>query len=251
MMNKLGIFGDSFADLNPADLTDKTINRIPWPCHLSNLLNAELTCFAKASTSTWWSYQKFLENFENFDTIIFCYSEYNRWHTLADGFQSLAGLIYEDRLEHHEPHLREMGSYLLKVRPILDDEKFNKFIYQNIFNDINLQCKKHNKKLVNILTFDHIWGNQDIVINVSGSYGPVITGMAEISFLEFHYGPNFHKIYRNKPDRRHCHMNPNNNFVIANIIKETLEGSNTLQKLFEDTRLSFDEKHLEYLINEV
>jgi hypothetical protein len=46
-------------------------------------------------------------------------------------------------------------------------------------------------------------------------------------------------------------MNPNNNFVIANIIKETLEGSNTLQKLFEDARLSFDEKHLEYLTNEV
>jgi len=250
---KLAVFGDSFADLNPTELIDEKINRFPWPHHLSNLLNAELTCFARAGTSTWWSYQKFLENFKNFDTIVFCYSEYNRWHTLADGFQALAGLIDADRLEHHEPKLQEIGRYLLKVRPILDDEKFNRFIYQNIFNDINLQCKKHNKKLINMMTFEHIWGAKDIIIDVSESHGSVITGMGEISYLEFFYGSNFTKVYRNKPDRRHCHMNPHNNIVIANIIKEILDSSSShiLEKIFLDKRLSFDEKHLEYLINEV
>ena len=67
----IAIFGDSFADssINRDKFTSQTT-------YLSNDYN--IKNFAKAGTSLWWSYEKFIKNYEKFDTIIFVATGYGR-----------------------------------------------------------------------------------------------------------------------------------------------------------------------------
>lgn len=58
----IGIYGDSFADMNPKELIDEALDRMPWPKHLENMLGKKVTTHALAATSPWWSYKKFLKH---------------------------------------------------------------------------------------------------------------------------------------------------------------------------------------------
>ena len=63
----IGVYGDSFADINPRDLINPELHRVPWPLVLADILGKEMKPHAQAATSIWWSYKKFLKTYKNYD----------------------------------------------------------------------------------------------------------------------------------------------------------------------------------------
>ena len=89
---KIGIFGDSYADINCPDINCHDADSKPWPEIIETMMGAEAEFHAQSSTSMWYSYQKFLKNYKKFDNIVFCYTDYNRWQSITD--PELVGLSF-------------------------------------------------------------------------------------------------------------------------------------------------------------
>jgi len=71
---KIGVYGDSFA----ARWAFSDIETHWWHI-LGKSLNAEVECFGKSGTSTFFSYKHFLENHKNFDINIFFVTNFYRY----------------------------------------------------------------------------------------------------------------------------------------------------------------------------
>jgi hypothetical protein len=249
---RLGIFGDSYADINPREYRDEDANRLPWPIHLAKLLDTELHAYSLSGTSLWWSYKNFLKYYKDLDIIVFVYTEYNRWNTIGSNnidYVQMASLISDNRLPFVTAGLddrKEVGELLLKVRPHIFDEEFNLFTYQNIFNSINFKCGIEKKKIVNILAFDGIYS--EAPIDLFNRKGPVLQGLAKVGFNEIYNNDVFEKLISTTGDKRFCHTNPHNNFIFATIIKECLDmGGIDIKTIYEDDRFSYDPEHLKYI----
>jgi hypothetical protein len=247
---KLGVFGDSFADLNPVEYQDPITNRFPWPIHLAELLDVELSCYAASGTSQWWSYKRFLQHYEELDIIIFVYTEYNRWATISGGpdgsFERLASLVDKNRLPFMDSVTRTVGKQLLDVHPYLFDEQFNLFTYQNIYNEVTHRCRSASKQLVNILAFDDTYSDE-LPIHLDDQT-VTLTGLARVSHTEIEASSRLEEMTSNSIDVRHCHMNPYNNIILAQLISESIGTKGVRRKIWEDTRFSYDESHIEYII---
>lgn len=259
----IGIYGDSFTDINPQDLIDHDIDRLPWPIHLSNRLDQPITYYGLSATSLWWSYKKFLDSFKQYNVIVFSYTNYNRWNTInyrhlsGPNYQGfLAHIFHKDQLNHVLPENRELAKKLIDIHPYLYDDEFNRFVYQTIFDNVNGLCKERNIKLVNLLPFEEV-SNNPLVISFANAHGPCITNLQYISNLEYFHSethelrsPQLSELML-RPDRRHCHVNPHNSRVLATIIKEAMDNNIEYINLIKDPRFSFDIKHLQYLIDEL
>lgn len=260
----IGIYGDSFADINPKELVDVSIDRMPWPMHLAQVLNDDFKSYAQSATSIWWSYKKFINTYKKYDTIVFCYSNHNRWsninyvpHTFdlfPDKQIGLTHIFYEDQLEMLPDDMKPLAKMLVDIHPFLYDEKLQLFLYQHVFNSVNELCKLANIKLVNLMPFEHF--NADTIsINTDDASGSVLTNLNRVSRSEFYMRIQQFEVPRHyllkelkgKPDGRFCHINPHNNKILATIIKEALDNK-TDMNLGLDPRFSYDFKHLKYLL---
>ena len=80
---RVAIYGDSFADTKVKSssklYTDN--DNVGWPDIVSQ--HHSVANFARGGTSTYYSYQKFLNTHESFDTIIFVVTDYYRWYHLV------------------------------------------------------------------------------------------------------------------------------------------------------------------------
>jgi hypothetical protein len=69
---RIGIFGDSYADEFPLRSDDNFKNgRMPWSRYLRALNNNDITNFALSASSFHYSAKLFLENYKQFDKVIF------------------------------------------------------------------------------------------------------------------------------------------------------------------------------------
>ena len=253
----IGIFGDSFASLRPESLHNIEQGILPWPMHLSNLLNLNVITFAKSATGLWWSYEKFLQNYKKCSNVVFCYTDYNRWHTIQNPINSnevlgLSHINTKQDLLHVSDDIYHIAELLLNVRPYLFNESFNIFVFQNIFNSVNKICRENDIKLVNLLSFDN-FDNEPLIIDITNSYGSCLGNLAEVGRKELYYNDNevtkqVQTWNESNPDLRFCHINPHNNNILAVLVKEALENHIPYKNIITDNRLSYDSKHLEYLI---
>jgi len=69
----IGIFGDSFAQFN------KDATPFHWSTIIKEKLNAEVEHYGYPSTSLFYSYKKFLENYTKYDLIIFAVTDPDRY----------------------------------------------------------------------------------------------------------------------------------------------------------------------------
>lgn len=244
----IGIFGDSFADINPSHLTDEANGIMPWPMHLENIADEKVITHGKTATSTYWSYKNFLTYHAFYDKIIFVYSEYNRWHTLKDQYERLAYLTEAERLDLLDPEFKEAGEALMKVKPFIFDEEFNKFIYQSIFDRVNKICKRSGKLLVNIMPFELNYTEKELPIDISEAAGPCLTNILEISLEESRRSKALDKHIRTMPDLRHNHLNSHNTKVLAEIVQESFLSSEGLLKLAKDSRFKYDDAYIQHII---
>ncbi len=209
---KLGIFGDSYADCHTYETG--------WP----NLLAKEISKqddfknYGVSGTSHWFSYQNFLENFHNYDTIVFCHTNSMRWPVTPPGEHRKAFNIGYFSCPIMDP--------FNKVRKDILSEDLLQFISQSIFWNVNRLCAENKKYLINIFCF-----TSDFELPKTNF--PILSNLDQISRkeqvlygLKLRYVSDLNKIL-SRGDRRDCHLNPSNNKKLANILKELIYNKTT------------------------
>ena len=143
----IGIYGDSFADINPRELHNREEEVWPWAYWLAEVCKDKVDCHAVSATSLWFSFTKFLNTYRNYDKVVFCYTNYMRWNTLADEYISISHVRHPHDVPYLLPDFQKTGSFLVDAFPILYRDDINRFIYQHVFNEVNRLCKKYKIKI--------------------------------------------------------------------------------------------------------
>ena len=253
----IGVFGDSYADLNPTQYIDEGLGRMPWPMWLEKISGDTVVSHAISASSVWYSYKSFLSNYEKYDTIIFCFSDIHRRHNINSPNGDYLGIYHvrtAEQLKHVPNEYKKIASTLVDAYKILHDWDLDKFIVQSIFETVNKLCDKAGIKLINILNFEEI---NDIPLNVDISVvsNTVLTNLVQVSgreYIDFPNVPKDKEIYKfitENMDKRFCHLSPYNNRVLAEVIHECINASPTYINLGNDTRFSSDVENLRYLLD--
>ena len=251
---KLGIFGDSFASTSIGKLG-------AWPDLLAYHVGPGIENFALPATSLWWSYQRFLKNYQKFDKIVFCYTSHSRWPVLPEELSACAHVITPDKLDNlftrsDAKTTVPVMKKLLEVYPLIHSEELCIFIYQHIFNSVNKLCKESGIHLVNLMPFEFdrnaatATANGDkLFIDLSEMAGSCLLGLHSVSHGEFKDDRHDKvcDVITGAGDMRNCHLHPHNNLILATIIKEKFNDKVlSVTDLYEDHRFSY---HLQHLIN--
>lgn len=199
----LGIFGDSFC------VED---HKTGWAYDLrftNNLVN-----HACSGTSLWYSFEKFLANYQKYNKIIFGYTSAHRIHVLPPELAKWAFMRSgPDGLDIEVPADVEK-----QLRPVWDSdslqfsEAFDIYVYQKIFNDVNSICYENNIKLINLLPFEG-YPTHPYLIDMSSAKGPCITELAHVSDI-------------GRKSIWHCHLSERNNKELSLLMNELLTNDN-------------------------
>ena len=222
-MDKLNIavFGDSFADrdMNPKymypDREDES-----WMKVLEDA-GHRVTTFGRGGTSTWFSYENFMDHHKFYDAVIFCYSHHERIHILPQGLQSYSSVCSMkscedlkdmDRVKMLPEEKQEELYDVVKGMQLTKNFLFNIFVLSKIFEDINFICQRNNIKLVNLLPFENKKTTNRF--NFKASHGDVLYNLLPVVLEELN--PGYIE------DSRFCHLSLENNQVLGNIILDSL-----------------------------
>lgn len=212
---KLGIFGDSYADVNG------DTNFLSWP----NLLYKKYPSTiieARCGISHWWTYNKFIESIEqnNFTHVIFCHTGQHRWPCLPEELEGNNWNIHS----HHNASFNESLGLLNKFYWDIFPNKFINFISENIFRSVNEYCLKNNIYLINIICF------RQVPYEYQTSF-PVLYDLDSVSHQEkINYKGKeytFLEFIKDYPmehgDPRICHFGDINNKKVSDIMSNLIE----------------------------
>lgn len=139
---RIGVYGDSFASIKGGN------EKISWFNLLTEFIpNAKVTSYGIPGSSVFYSYRKFLETYEQYDTVIFLVTEPNRYTKLLymagdyryiNTLHSLEQFIKNNKLSDSE---KEELDYL-KGWFIMSDETYNSAMTEFMLGDI--ESKKPN-----------------------------------------------------------------------------------------------------------
>lgn len=226
----IGFFGDSFFDLNPSDLHDREKGILPWPLWVAEKLKMKSIVHARSGSAVWYAYERFLENFDKCDIVIFGYTDYSRTNGLDEQHAGL-GIVRTKHDPFIQPSDFDVANAVAEYKKYLYNEELQKFIMRKVFEEVNNLCYEHNKKLVNVLSFE---SPDRCILDVSKAKYPCLTNLFDVSANE--------PIAALKlvPDLRHCHLSPENNIVLADITIETIGKESTYTKdLTLDNRFTY------------
>ena len=237
VINHLGIFGDSFADIGTAI---HPVPGEPWISILPNLLQLDFTNHALCGTSIWWSFNNFLKHYKDYSHVVFVYSQHNRWHSLQKEYKTRHNItVNKLSLSTVDKEQYDVAKILFDAYPITNSEEFDIYVYQKIFNDVNQLCFDNNIKLINFMPFD-----DGTLIDYSRRVGFCIYNA--VSLHQFEQQRLTHSeqeqfinmIYSG--DMRHCHMNWKNNKLVADRMYENLNNTSTMIDILKDSNVSND-----------
>lgn len=229
MVSRIGVFGDSFAstDISPIDFINDQ-DRKPWCVTLKEQLGLPLDIFALAGTSIWWSYQNFISNYKKYSHIVFIYSQHNRWHHVD---KSLEGMNWiTGNKEYYSCHFdndykKRTISLLGSCYNLVNDEKFDIFVQQQVFTEVNRICNEENIKLVNIFPFLY---QIDLIMNNSNT---IIYSLLDCYQEKINLSSDDKEIFDQMiltGDLRLCHLSSERNHLLARIIEENFDSRKIL-----------------------
>lgn len=199
----VGIFGDSYADGQNVEHS--------WTRFV--LDNFKGYNYAASATSTWWSYEKFLDHRVKHDVIIFCYSNPRRWPVLPD---HLLGKHYCVLSAENHP---EMQKYVDLYFDVFNVRFFN-FLEDSIFRSVNEICKKEGKYLINVQTtsemispyeFPNFLGIHHVALNEKVIIDGKVRKLSDV-----------HQELK-IPDTRGCHLSKANNKMMYDLMEKTIK----------------------------
>lgn len=217
-MNRIGIFGDSFADPFMYIGIEKHYNPVSWPFLLSKRFNVPVIDGVPC-TSIFYSYNQFLENYKNLEIIILVLTEPNRlynsdmklklgdFNTVQSQLQSLN--------EKHPNYIYYKAAELFHLW--LSEPKLNNFIFTKCVESIQNICQKESKKLILVPGFQN-------TVDYAEYFK---TSLIQISEKEFFTQFNT-KRWEFKKERitRACHLSAKNNLVLADFLSDIINGEN-------------------------
>jgi hypothetical protein len=236
---KIGVFGDSYAAETSGhykpESNESWVNNIRQRGH-------NITNFGEGATSTYYSYTKFIEHYKDFDHIIFCYSSSQRIHNLPHEYRHLSNFMYQEQNLQFSDNFNilrhdQQGQVrkILEVSRFLQDDDYDKFVIQSIFDNVNRLCKNNKIKLVNILPFVNEHQDNQYYVDFTNRSGDCLYNLLRVSVKEL---PNL-----KDGDPRYNHLSLENNMVLATIILESLKNSHlTAEDVSNDSRFIFDRK---------
>lgn len=221
---KLGIFGDSFADIN----IDKKLEwpeNFGWPMLLSKKLNCETDFHARCGTSTWYSYEKFLERYTEYTHIVFTYTYQWRWPYLPPDLGMNHWLYHSDTIMsmgHIDDDTKRILCKLSDAYNYVFNDKLLEFISKNVVKNVNKICQDNNIKLVNVFVDNNVdfrsnYDKQDLLFSTLEDLYYVskqeLINVNGKSYTMQEICSDFKKM-----DCRYCHFYPENNRIVANKI---------------------------------
>ena len=244
----IGVFGDSYADINPIQYLDEKLGRMPWPMWLEKLSDYQVRFHGLSATSIWYSYKQFLSHYKKYDTVVFCYSDLHRWHNINDEVHSgLYHIRHENQLTHVPPESIHTARLLINAYKILHDWDFDKFVFQSIFDSVNKLCDDSGIKVINILNFEEI-NNTPLSIDITTTNNTVLTNLVQVSGREYLKFKDIDKLIKAGADKRFCHLNPHNNKALAEIIIDSLETNLRYVNLATSDKFSYEYNDVSYLL---
>jgi hypothetical protein len=240
---KIGVFGDSFC------LLINKSNGLPDASWVSVMMNRgfDITSHGKQSTSSWWSYEKFLKHYHEYTHIIFMYSHFDRISTTSTEFISEIGwfpsmeiLENSRRFKDLPDNIKHEVTVLTEANSIMWEKKvaapMQRFIQQQVFNQVNNMCAQSNKKLINVDIFD------DLNISNKNHAGSYLCKLLDVSVREtINSGISTSDVFYN--DIRSCHLSDHNNRALADIMIETINqdcDKKIVQDLFTNPGFAYD-----------
>ena len=251
-MSNLGIFGDSYTHVPEHRLNDKTRNDLSWVEIVASNLKTKSQNFSLSGTSIYFAFEKFIDNYKDYDTIIFSYSSHIRYPYFKQGFQFLSNIgthgkhVIDNTTGWTEEH-KKVAKNFLEVHPYIFSERLQLYLYQKIFNDVNDLCYKNNIKIINIMSFE----NSNFLIDISERKGVCVTSLHEVSIKETTTQlSNSNKLSYNlrnnvSVDPRFNHLNKINNQILAKVVLDNIDTKNIIDFSKVDD-LTYDDNLLEY-----
>jgi hypothetical protein len=129
-VTKIAVYGDSFA-----------YDTDGWPTHFAKFLNGEVTNFALYGSSAEFSYTKFLNTHENFDIVVFLWTDLQR-SALTDLTEKNNKLSLKTTIQACNP-IENMIDYHLTCKTRFPDD------FSTLNDDISDWMKSEQKNTVN------------------------------------------------------------------------------------------------------
>jgi len=136
---KIAIFGDSYA---------ASTGLTSWGSLLSTMNRCQVENFARRGTSLFYSYLKFIENYKNFDIIVFLVTAPGRLYH-EEAIPNLSSVEY--RLKTCEPYQhkeQELFKAAIQYYLHLQDSKFDNFVHIALIEKIVKLSIENDKKLI-------------------------------------------------------------------------------------------------------
>jgi len=217
---KIGIFGDSYAQKK----ADDNIFDESWMAHIERK-GYEVETFGWGGTPAWYSYKKFLENYNRFTHIVFVYSSVHRNNNMPDDLAEFSNHyarpdILDSSTSFHllTPDRKKQLLTIIEAQQYAKDDQLDKFIVQNVFDHVNRIARLNNKKIVNVLPFQK--GDAEQNLDLARRTGDCINNLVSVSVREM---PDLFRTA--KIDPRRCHLTLENNQVLGDIIIESLDST--------------------------
>lgn len=239
----LGTFGDSYADPNSPS------NSKPWMNFLAEKLNMPVENHGRSGTSVWYSYEKFLHNYNKFSHVVFTYSHFDRINYLPKQFEGkhfkkpmdewFQGKDKTEMLK--ESIIRNVVQTYFKY---LHNEQLQIFLYQKIYEEIESICAKHNIKVIHNFAFEPCRFDKKFYINFVDTLN--VYGTDQISAEETNvWKPgSSHTGDFGVEDRRVCHFTEKNNKIFAEILFQ-LYNNDVKNLQLEKSMFDFSRSELE------
>lgn len=231
-MSSVVIYSDSWADPK-VRYSHTNIDNVAWSDIIAKDFN--ITNHARAGSSIFYSYRKFLETHEEFDKIIFVVTDYYRWFHLVhtktlkspwgDFYHSFAGpgmIEYWQKDPMYKKHLtadqelRAVLSALNGYFNYLNDEEFDKSICSLMLDDI------HRRRPDTIFIQGGIFPQFHPLVNPE-------TALAKFAISWIKNWPEFEQQVKDgygffpwKELRTICHFSKEANLAIASAVTEAL-----------------------------
>lgn len=217
---RVGVFGDSFADraMNPIYMYEGRKDE-SWIQVLEDS-GCNIESYGMGGTSTWFSYEKFLQMHKYFNAIIFVVSHFGRISCMPEEFARYStchdpSTLYKSStflsLDHEK---QNQVLDLVKAANMMKNHTFDKFVVKHIYDDVNNICREKNIKLITLLPFET--RNSIEKYNTRNLHGDCLFNLIPTVYKELDVTHS---------DSRYCHLSEENNKILGNLMFESLNSN--------------------------
>lgn len=218
---KIAIFGDSYGSQHPLG------NGLSWADFLANNYGIDVTNFSESGSCLHFSFNKFLENHEQFDKIIFLITGVGRLQI---------PLLVNDSKKY--PSLKHITSYDAFLWNVKQNHPHDFLAYQSavalkLYYAYIVDIKK--EETMHTLMIEKIQSTRPdaLVIPCFSLLGfdkntkkTTLYNIDKLDFEKFRIrddNSNFFKDNKKIVDIRHCHLNQENNLILSELLKQWID----------------------------